>query len=234
MGIWKQLSFEDASASLRCLRFRLLASAMTSLHALLRMSHRSLKYQIFRALEGIKEVTELLPQWPLCLRDEMSTRLLERYPDEPALSGPEARCLLEGLCTFMPCNIAAVECVHAKNREHTLLRSRGWVPSLETVSAKHLCGYSNHALCKETLEQQDGDESAGNGARRPRPRRGGGGGFRAFIHDRCQQAGRSMLQLGLPALATAYRALTDAVTGLCSCKHFGLVHKQTTWLESRA
>ena len=214
-GDIEAVRFEDTTSSLRSLRFRLLASAMSSLHVLLRMSHRSLKYQIFRALEGIKENTELIAAWPVCMRDELSAKLLERYPDEPALSGPEAQCLLEGLCSFLPCNIAAVECVHAKNREHTLLRSRGWVPTLETISAKHLCSFSNHAVCQE----MDGHDEGGadkSRTRNSRQRRGGGGAFRAYVHDRCARAGKSMHQVGLRMLATEYHALTDAVAELCS------------------
>ncbi|CAE7266395.1 unnamed protein product [Symbiodinium sp. CCMP2592] len=150
-GDLESVAPQDCSAALRCLRFRVLASGMSSLHALLRLTHRSLQFQIFRALERVPENLELLSRWPVCMRDELSAAVLERYPDAPTLAGPEAQCLLEGLATFLPCNIAAVECVHAKNREHTLLRSRGWLPTLETISAKHLFSWSNHAQCQEKL-----------------------------------------------------------------------------------
>ena len=198
----------DVCAELRSLRFRMTSCVMCALHALIRLAHSSMPVQLFQALDGQED---LVAQWPKCLRDELSAAVLQRYPDPGSLCSDECQILLQGLASLLPLDIAALECRHAKNREHTLLRSRGWTPSLETISAKHLCSFSNagkpaRSGKRRVLEHEELAEE-----RKPKK---GGGAWRAFIHEECERAGKSLRHLGITDLAEKYNNLPDSVSGL--------------------
>ena len=211
------VSYADITGQLRCLRFRMIACSMTSLHALVRMSHRGMPYQLFQMLStNIRhmadkcDVAKLLLQFPQCMCEPLSKSLLETFNSEALLVSDECLAILESLATVMCLNIAGLECKHAKNREHTLLRNRGWVPSLETISSKFLCRFSNFGVCQK---QQQRDVPAAsemeNGKNKKLKRKRGGGAWRAFISDKF--SGKSSFRTSSMAqLSQEYRCLTDA------------------------
>ena len=56
----------------------------------------------------------------------------------PKLESSEATAVLYALAALISTDIAALEARHASNREMSLLRSRGWWPSVQTLSAKFI------------------------------------------------------------------------------------------------
>ena len=198
---------QDVTGTLRCLRFRMVSSAMSALHALLRLPHRNMPYQLFKVLGGDAESLQQVSGWKPCLHEGLSHAVLERYPSVDALQSQECQTLLESLASIMTLDIAKLECLHAKNREHTLLRSRGWVPSLETVCSKFLLRFSNYSLVTRSKQKTESEETSS--ADPVRKKKKGGGAWRAFISAMCSGA-MSMRQAGVQELARQYRNLSDA------------------------
>ena len=207
------VSFADITGQLRCLRFKMLSCCMTSLHALVRMSHRGMPYQLFQLLSSSirhmadrMEVASLLHGWPVCMCEPLSKKLLEDYNSQDLLVTDEFLAILESLASAMGLDIAGLECKHAKNREHTLLRNRGWVPSLETVSSKFMCRFSNAGLCSR------GQETGQAGERQSKQKKGkkkGGGAWRAFLSHKF--SGKSSLRkVDMAEMSREYHNLSDA------------------------
>ena len=129
------------------------------------------------------------------------------------LRSPTSLALLESLGEMMAVDISQIEARHASNREASLMRSRGWVPSLMFLCAAFVCRTA--ARMRESFNQclgraQDPAESPNAGGaprrRRRRPRRGGGGAWRAFIHEKCR--GSRFDVLTISRLAAEYHALS--------------------------
>ena len=106
-------------------------------------------------------------------------------------------------------DISTIEAKHASNREVSLLRSRGWVPSLATLSASFVSKTVASAVAqvqgafKASRRSKKLDK---DGCKAPKPKRGGGGAWRAFVRHTCQ--GSRMAMGGFSELAKAYRALS--------------------------
>ena len=180
--------------TLRALRFKLVACAATSIHSLLRVPRGGMPYQLFRALRG--EVRQILDCSP-CMRDSLCELFLKKYTTAGALRSPECQTVLEGLAVMFDLDIAAIESKHSQTRSYCLTNSKGWRPSLESVSSKFLCRYAKLARGKRSKP-----------FKKRRRRRGGGGAWRAFVHERC--SGKKFDRSIIGTLSAEYAALTDA------------------------
>lgn len=124
------------------------------------------------------------------------------------LSSPESMAILEALASGISLDIGQIEAKHASNREVSLLRSRGWLPSLQSVTAAFVAKTAR--LFKETVEpRRAGQESQDQPppTRQPKKRRGGGGAWRAYVHVRA--AGMRLDGPALSRLSEEYRRLSE-------------------------
>lgn len=118
-------------------------------------------------------------------------------------------------------DIASVEAKHASNREVSLLRSRGWFASLQTLSAKFIGKTLGAALsrARDMFKEAVGvgvaavDPSPATAEPPPqsqnphkKPKRGGGGAFRAFCSERGK--GKKFDAATLSTLGEQYRNLS--------------------------
>ena len=190
----------DISASLRLMRFRMLSSSLCAMHTLLRLPRTMLPYSLFALLSpgsNPNQVAQMLLDIPTCMQDELFKMLLERYPSERDLSSKEALIVVESLAKQFAVDIAAIEARHSTNRDFSLLRSKGWVPSLESVSARFNIQHFGHFGKSKTMTKE---------APHVRKRRGGGGSLRAYISQRSRgQTGK----VNFRALAKEFRELPE-------------------------
>lgn len=115
-------------------------------------------------------------------------------------------------------DIATVEARHASNREVTLLRARGWVPSLATLCAAFVSktvGSASKPDCPDLKAPPKKEEShKRRGQPGPAKRRGGGGAWRAFLSQKCKSSvsnfGVRFTSRSLSELAEEYRRLTPS------------------------
>ena len=119
--------------------------------------------------------------------DPLSVAVLALYPDGKALCSVACLAVLEALASQWELDIASVEAAHATSREFTKLRSRGWTPSLEAVSAKFTQRMSSWASRAENVQ------SRSRRRRQEKPRRRskhggkiGGGAWRVFVHEQAR------------------------------------------------
>ena len=118
------------------------------------------------------------------MRDDLLSAILARYPDETALRSAECLSVVEALASQLTTDIAAIESKHSTNREFSLLRSKGWLSSLETLSARFVIQHFG-------LPKSEPKSKRKKPATRVKKKRGGGGAFRAFISVSCRgQKGR--------------------------------------------
>eukprot|EP00438_Fugacium_kawagutii_P010292 Skav226736 [mRNA] locus=scaffold720:351807:354260:- [translate_table: standard] len=200
---------DQATCKLRSLRFRMASSGICALHALIRRRHKGVPFQLYKALLG--ECDHVL-SFPTCMQDSLSNMFLNRFNTAELLVSSTCRAMLETLATTTDLDIAKVECLHSTNREFCLLRSRGWTPSLESIAAKAAFRHTDPAKHMVWTKAAD-DETAATVQkpwRAPKPRRGGGGAWRAFVHAKCK--GQKLHTFS--ELAEAYRNLSDAELSL--------------------
>eukprot|EP00438_Fugacium_kawagutii_P004176 Skav201936 [mRNA] locus=scaffold1356:67969:71672:+ [translate_table: standard] len=192
----------DVNAGLKTLRFCMVSSAMCSMHKLLRLPRSQFPYALFKLLqagENLEQVAHDLVQTPSCLHDDFFKLLIEHYHDANGLCSPECLCIVECIAKMFPVDIACLEARHSTNRDFSLLRSKGWVSSLEALSARFNIQHfsvSESTLNLSGLQPQDAEsfpvkhEHASQTRTRKKTQkqhtkkkgsRGGGGGWRAFV-----------------------------------------------------
>ena len=193
----------DISPSLRLMRFRMLSSSLCSMHTLLRLPRTMLPYSLFALLSpgsDTNQVAQMLLDIPTCMQDDLFKMLLERYPSEEDLLSKEALIVVEALAQQFAVDIAAIEARHSTNRDFSLLRSKGWVPSLESVSARFNIQHFGH------FGKGGKSKTMTRKAQHVRKRRGGGGSLRAFISQRSRgQTGK----VNFRVLAKEFRELPE-------------------------
>ena len=175
----------DVTASLRLMRFRMLCSGMCAMHSLLRLPRRQLPYALFELISpGINpcDVARKLLNIPECMHDDLFKMILEQYPSEEDLVSDECLIVVEALAQQFAVDIAAIEAGHSTNRDFSLLRSKGWVPSLETVSARFNIQHFGHF----GNQNQKPSSKKSSCVRKVKQRKGGGGSFRAYISHRAR------------------------------------------------
>ena len=183
----------------RNLFFCMVSKGACALHQLLRLRFSNFPYQMFLAL---RQGWQALFHEPECMLDELSSAFLRHFTKEEHQS--DAMVALETLAICSSVDVAQIECQHASNRDFTMLRGRGWVPSLSVVSAKFACGAFKSPIPKTTRRVK---KKILKKIRRP------GGAWRAFLSatlsgkrwDENRADSRSMTDL-----AAEYRALSAA------------------------
>ena len=199
---------QDLTASLQVLLFRVVSRAACSMHQLLRQRRNGQPYLLFRQL---KEASA----WdggPPCMRDELSTAFYRWYPEY----SPGAAVSLESLALAVDLDIAAIESRHAASRRIITSVNQTWAPSMQQVSAE----WTLRQMCLRQAETQPLRPDEAEEGIKSQPRRakrqgqgkqqgakgGGGGPWRAFIHEMCQ--GVKLTLSVAREMSAAYRALT--------------------------
>ena len=143
--------------------------------AMLRLPGQGMPYQCFKLLKE-RRADELLNDWPECMLDSLTAALRKKFPDPEALKGDECQAIAEVLMMMFDIDIADIECRHAQTRDHSKIRARAWVPSLETLAAKFALRGSNH-------RRYNPEDERGSWKKKPPKKKAkGGGAWRAFIH----------------------------------------------------
>lgn len=121
------------------------------------------------------------------------------------MASAEAQAVLRSLALFLHCDIAEIEATHSSNREATMLRTRGWFTSLETLSAKFVTKvvgkFTGTLGAGKKPDKTDQKESSC----KPKIVRGGGA-WRAFCHEKFR--GVKFDKDTISAIAEEYRRLT--------------------------
>ena len=150
------------------------------------------------------------------------------------LSSPESTAILQALASAMSLDIGQIEAKHSSNREVSLLRSRGWLPSLQSVTAAFV-GKIAMAMREAFEPRRAGQESKSKDqldpdqappTRQPKKRRGGGGAWRAFVHVRA--AGLRLDGPALSRLSEEYRNLSEEERA-----HYALVGQRASRAHSQ-
>ncbi|CAE7229924.1 unnamed protein product, partial [Symbiodinium sp. KB8] len=142
-----------------------------------------------------------------CCHDELFARLLKRYPTKDALLGPECQAILWALAEKLSVDVAEIEATHSSIRDFSLLRSRGWLSSLESLSARFILQQlaKDRGATRNSASDGIGRERRAK-ARKETKRRGGGGAWRAFLARNLR--GKPFAAKNLREAAVAYRALS--------------------------
>ena len=188
----------DVCGSLRLMRFCMLSSSMCSMHILLRIPRGQLPYALFELISPGKdprEVARKLVRIPTCLQEDLFKMIVARYPLAEDLASEECLTVVEALAQQFAVDIAAIEAKHSTNRDFSLLRSKGWVTSLEPVSARFNI---QHFGFQAGPARKMASRQTKNQPKKLRKRRGGGGALRAFISasSRGQKGKPNLKRLG--------------------------------------
>lgn len=195
--------------------FRLLSAQGALLEELLRSVHRRYPYRMFLALLDEHERELMLADRP-CIRDFFCQDFVVRHD----LRTSEGLASLMLVAHLVRTEITEIECLHGSLRR--LLNSMGMqthLPDFEHASARWLAArWRKEERDPSSFRHRDADceaEFADDGAhegghqegnQEAKGRRGGGGAWRAFVHQETSgQPGRP----DLAELAARYRALDD-------------------------
>ncbi len=199
----------------RSLQFRILSAHLCSLHALLRVFHLGMPFQIFLLMIGECEHVFALGR-KQCSRESFSEWFFSEFPDEESMTD-EAQVLLECQAKMIEVDVSNLESGHSTVREYTLQRARGHTASHKDVSAKSSCRFVGRAYNVEDqqLKEQHAKppgppgetENTGNTGTTKTKRRGtSGGAWRAFLSDKAQKT--KLTAPLLKQLAQEYRLLS--------------------------
>ncbi len=192
---------EHVNGSLRSLRFRMLTSALCSLHFYIRGPRQNLPFSLFLTLDG---QCSGLANIPPCMRDPLSTKILSQYQTEEALKSTECQMVLESLAVMYEVDIANIEAKHSTTREFWKLRARGWTPSLEAISSKFCLKHGSNRGPKNTREVTKTATKTETSKRRHKR---GGGAWRAFVHHHAK--GQKLSADLIRDIAQQYRDLNQ-------------------------
>ena len=184
----------------RSLAFRLLARCGSALHQVMRFVHQRHPYRAFLLLKQAEGSLQDLASEPACMRDEFSADFFTRFNREQQ---EEALVTLEAIAAGVDVDISAMEARHALTRRTTVQKSlQTWVASLESVNVTwtvRQCQRQNQNKARaqpkpKTQQPTDHKEKTNKGMKRKlgesqagpaktKTSGGGGGPFRAFIHE---------------------------------------------------
>ena len=199
------LTPDQWTPELRTKLFCSISAAMTALHVLLRVPRRGCPYQLFKLLQRTQSAAEEILNIPDCMLDGLTETLRSRYCTAEDLLGDECQGVLESLASIFSLDTVEIEAKHGSNRELTMLRGRGWVPSLLNVAASALSRFVSRRARDRAAGHGSAEKKAASKSRRTRPKRGGGGAWRAFCHERSK--GQKFTLEMLRQLAAEYARL---------------------------
>lgn len=130
------------------------------------------------------------------------------------LQSAEALAVVESIARSLSLDIAQIEALHSSNREMALLRSKGWLTSLQTLSSAFVGKTVSKVLGKtedvgdhdHSLAAADSHMSQTRTQSKTKSKKGGGGAWRAYVHDRMK--GTKFTGNTISALSAEYKKLT--------------------------
>ena len=200
-GVPKALPDAHHTRKYRNMFFCMISRGACSLHQLVRLPYGSFPFKMFLALQ---EGWEAFASEPACLYDELTHQFASHFhkPENEADSFAALQAL--GIATHV--DVAAIECRHASNRDFTMLRGRGWTPTLSVVSAKFACGsFKPLALCEK--------KSSKSVKKTHKKASRTGGAWRAFLSQRLKgikfwNTHGELAEVTMTDLSKEYKALT--------------------------
>ena len=199
----------DVTCSQRVLRLGMLCGALCGLHSLLRIPRRGMPYAMFLLLQDNSPAkAEALLRTPACMTDPLWASLCQRFPDSQAMQSEEFLAVLETLAGLVSVDVAAIEAGHSMTRELCQLRSRGWFSSLESVASKWAVHQNLRFRGKTSDSAHVIKHTTNKKSSEPKPRRGGGGCWRAFTSIRLRGSGRALDGATMSQLSLEYRRLS--------------------------
>ena len=178
-----------STESAQALMFCALSRASGAMHQLLFMRRQGFPLQLFRLLSepSIELATSFLDTAP-CLRDELTTEMLKRFPTPQELTGSTAYAILAAIAARREYDICAIECRHASCRRVVASTAQTWSRSLEHVSAHWTV--RQHRLQWEALHGKiKATSEAGNiedPDARPQKKKRARSPWVAFMHEQLQ------------------------------------------------
>lgn len=163
--------------SMRSLMFRLLARAGSAVEHHVTSYHRGCPFSLFGVLEGDTDtVLETRP----CMRDQLTTTVLKKYPSEGSLLSAECMSLLVALATIIDIDILGIEARHSATRRLVVAKSvQTWPIHMQNLSGEWVI--RQHRIWKEFAQRGKPKGKMKPKKRRAYSRKGGGGGaWRAF------------------------------------------------------
>ena len=220
-------------------------------HQLLRVRFAGLPFLLFRLLTEPSDVENLATQilnMPMCLRDQWSKAFLDRYHSVRGLLSNGAQHEILMLADMMLNCTYTTERLHSKHLRRAKDR-QGRRADLPYVALTHM-GYAAPTPCpvdvavsnvtcaaqkggrprKRSAESQP--EQGNEGHRQRRRQRGGGGPWRAYMHEQMQ--GTQFTSEGVRELAASYNLLSqEQKARYVSVGHHGLgCTPCTPWAQS--
>lgn len=207
----KSLDESQHTASMCSLCFRLVSCAAGLCHELLIARRRRYPFRLFAAAASLGDLTlEGLEEERPCLMDPWSRAVLAHYKGR--LGSDEARADVLSTASQVCVDTAQIEARHSGIRRRVVKASvQTHVQQVQHASADFCLAF----LSRERQRLQhlvpaigggpDQPGGAGADASERKRKRGGGGPWRAFVHQEC--AGNRKADLG--QLATEYKALEE-------------------------
>ena len=120
---------------------------------------------------------------------------------------------MEAIATGFSLDIAPIEARHSSNREMTLMKNKGWMTTLQCLSAKFISKTVGELTRRVDTSQRTKKEQKNTNKDNKKPAvgkkkssKGGGGAWRAYCHKHGK--GKKFDIQTLQALATGYRSLS--------------------------
>jgi hypothetical protein len=182
---WSVLPIASRTVSLRSLAFRLLSRAAALVHELLVVPQQGCPWQLFTLLEK-PELIAQVASTPICRRDRFTHDFLGRFPD---LTSPHVRPTLHSLALEFTSDTGQIETLHATIRRRLLAASHNTHTELFAVLGSEWIALQS----KHTMPQGRSSQTSKGGKiskKHAGPRRGGGGGYRAYVSAQVKSCGR--------------------------------------------
>ncbi|CAE7321147.1 unnamed protein product, partial [Symbiodinium necroappetens] len=187
----------------RALKFLMTSAGMCGLRVYLRLPRQNFPYRLFTLLDDASEATvKGLKEIPPCLRDEFTNNFIEKGHLETEVG----LAILEAAADILLVDVAGIESGHSTAREFASLRSRGWVPTLETLASRFVLQERQRSLGKIGMSQFSSSKRKSDRPKRKNP--GGGGAWRAFASEYLR--GRKLTAALATEMSRIYRRLSDA------------------------
>ena len=171
------------------------------------------------ALTSSHNHTDML-QWIANVKPTLHTLTLTLTPatfdnqskvSRESLAGEECLAVVESLAAAISLDISQIEAKHSSNREMSLMRARGWFPSLLTLASAFICKtfttLSGGRFDTTTNDQNTTGDDSKRKPKRTMSKRGGGGAWRAFVHSKLS-GGARVSGHDFTRLAQEYRNLS--------------------------
>ncbi|CAE7686360.1 unnamed protein product [Symbiodinium sp. CCMP2592] len=179
----RALPLQHMTRRTRVLLFRMLSRAGGGINMLMGRD-QGYPFRLFHLL--LSGQVEKIFQDPGCLYDELTTKLLMKFPDSKALTSLEGSSVVEALAEMISVDIAGVEARHAAARRINSIRScQAHTMSFESLSSLTI----TRSLVKHRLDWLEARGLLPPKEKRRRRREAkekkfhcGGGAWRAFLH----------------------------------------------------